>query len=470
MVRLLVLGAAPTSLPTLIPRLNKILQTAGPFTALLLTTAPTSTLPTSFDPLLPTYFTAQHHNGSPTPTALSNNLHYVGPAATLHLSNIKITLLAADYPSPSTIHTFPAEIQSALNDAGTNSPTFPGIEVLLTGGVPTGIASGTDNVAATIGQLLRPKYHLCPGETFSETGPFLVEGSCHGTRVVCIGPAEDGRRKRGVRWAYAADVGPVTAGREGGVRTGEGYFGGVGSSVEGVQKRRRVGEKCWFCLTETDAKHLVVAMGEDVYVAIAKGAVTEGHVLIVGKEHVAGVLEAGEAVRGEVVKWMGRVERMFGQFYEGKKALFFERCVVPKRGKGVLHMHVQAVPVGSDVDAGKVLEKIAGECGVALTEVEGRRVESVRGAVEEDVDYFWAEVPGGKTFLHMMDRQVQESKERTAVFRIGRAIATQVVAGSKDSGLKGSRAGDHDWRNCVLSKEEEVQIATKVAEQLKQCG
>ena len=49
---------------------------------------------------------------------------------------------------------------------------------------------------------------------------------------------------------------------------------------------------CWFCLGSPQVeKHLVISVGQSVYLALAKGTVTTGHVLIVPINHVPSSLD-----------------------------------------------------------------------------------------------------------------------------------------------------------------------------------
>ena len=52
-------------------------------------------------------------------------------------------------------------------------------------------------------------------------------------------------------------------------------------------KRRKPVGPCWFCLNSPQVeKHLIVSVGSECYVALAKGGLVEEHLLIVAIEHV----------------------------------------------------------------------------------------------------------------------------------------------------------------------------------------
>lgn len=59
--------------------------------------------------------------------------------------------------------------------------------------------------------------------------------------------------------------------------------------------------KCWFCLSSQDAsKHLVISIGQEIYLALAKGGVVDDHFLITPVEHHQSVSILPEDVRKEL--------------------------------------------------------------------------------------------------------------------------------------------------------------------------
>ncbi len=52
---------------------------------------------------------------------------------------------------------------------------------------------------------------------------------------------------------------------------------------------------CWFCLgSPTVEKHLVVGLAQKVYLALPKGTLTDGHVLIVPISHISSSIDLDE--------------------------------------------------------------------------------------------------------------------------------------------------------------------------------
>lgn len=59
--------------------------------------------------------------------------------------------------------------------------------------------------------------------------------------------------------------------------------------------------KCWFCLSSQDAsKHLVISVGKEIYLALAKGGVVDDHFLITPVEHHQSVSILPPEVRKEL--------------------------------------------------------------------------------------------------------------------------------------------------------------------------
>jgi diadenosine tetraphosphate (Ap4A) HIT family hydrolase len=104
---------------------------------------------------------------------------------------------------------------------------------------------------------------------------------------------------------------------------------------------------CWFCLSSPDVeKHLVVAVGDAVYLAAPKGPLHDLHCILLPITHHTGPLAALPAeVAAEIAVFKARLRALYDA--EGLAAVFYERCV----GAGH-HMHIQAVPVAPARAAG----------------------------------------------------------------------------------------------------------------------
>jgi Protein similar to CwfJ C-terminus 1 len=71
-------------------------------------------------------------------------------------------------------------------------------------------------------------------------------------------------------------------------------------------------EKCWFCLSSQNVeKHLVISIGDNFYLALAKGPLNEDHVLILSITHIqcAAMLNADDWK--ELEKFKAALKRYF---------------------------------------------------------------------------------------------------------------------------------------------------------------
>lgn len=473
MVRILVVGEPSAALPSAHNRLLKLSQASGPFSLILLTHPPIAA-PSTLSPLsTPVYFAAQEYASSPTPREVAPNVHYVGPAAHVRAAGLSVLLLAGGYDDPATAAPLPDEVRLAVREAGVYGAGFAGLDVLVTGDPARMDAEPHgSSMIARLGDAVRPRYHFW-GADFDARVPFVVQGAAHGTRVVTVAKAA-----KGARWVYAADVAPLAqmrdhekaasrgAGRaywrgrrwgDGESEREEGHLLRVGKRgamrARADGKRRRVDARdqvCWFCLSNGREGHLVVHVGEHVYVALAKGGVNERHLLIVGVAHVRGSAAMTEDGRAE----MARVIDGVRAYYRGRGdvGLFWECCVGGDGGDGVRHVYVEAVPVGK----GDAFEECARRVGVGEVregEGEGAVLELVRR--EAAAEYVWAEV-GAKRVVRAWGEREDVGGERGKVVRMGRNIAVEMLA------LPERR----DWRRCVDTVERQQQLAGKVRAEL----
>lgn len=107
--------------------------------------------------------------------------------------------------------------------------------------------------------------------------------------------------------------------------------------------------KCWFCLSSPQVeKHLVISVGNECYLALAKGGLVDDHLLILPIEHHQSIL----ALPGTVLEEIGKFKEALIKYYEeqNKVPIFFERNFKTS------HCQVNVVPV--PLNATKELEDI----------------------------------------------------------------------------------------------------------------
>ena len=133
--------------------------------------------------------------------------------------------------------------------------------------------------------------------------------------------------------------------------------------------KKQKGSKCWFCLSNPDvASHLIVTVLDDVYVALAKGGLNEGHLLVVPVNlankvaHLASTrqLELVESSEGKnatgIQKDLKRVEDLVAkmEYDKGNSLVCFEVFIggdQTDKNVRLHHLHFQVhfiYEVGSD--------------------------------------------------------------------------------------------------------------------------
>ncbi|KAK7896813.1 hypothetical protein WMY93_022138 [Mugilogobius chulae] len=95
---------------------------------------------------------------------------------------------------------------------------------------------------------------------------------------------------------------------------------------------------CWFCLASPQVeKHLVISIGTHCYLALAKGALTSRHLLILPIGHYQSVVD----LASDVVEEMEKYKSALKSFYKSKG----ERCILFERNYRSQHLQLQVVPV-----------------------------------------------------------------------------------------------------------------------------
>lgn len=213
--------------------------------------------------------------------------------------------------------------------------------------------------------------------------------------------------------------------------------------VHSLRERRHVESRCWFCLSSPDVEsHLVISIGESYYCALAKGPLVPNHVLMIPVEHCPSTLMMPREAEAE----LGRYKNALGKYFEkqGKTAVYFEWVSQHSR-----HANLQVVPVPlAMADAvSKIFHLAAKRLGFefSLVNRDGDAKlarESMISQSESKSSLFYVELPEGRILLHMID----SSEKFPAQF--GREVLAGLL----------SMADRADWRNCKLSKEEELQM------------
>ena len=215
---------------------------------------------------------------------------------------------------------------------------------------------------------------------------------------------------------------------------------------EGAASGEEKSAGCWFCLaTDNVAMHLVVAVGDECYVALAKGPLLRHHLLLLPIAHVQAATECNEAQTRE----MGRFRDALTQYYASQHCtpLFYERNIPTRAGQ---HFHLQCVPLTAEQQASALamLQSEAAALGIQLDTLPAGK--SVRDEVRGE-PYITFEV-AGQTLLHRV------VKGRVpGLFDWQRNVVAKLL-GVPEKG---------DWRRCKQSVEEETEMVDSIKETFK---
>ncbi|XP_035217369.1 CWF19-like protein 1 [Stegodyphus dumicola] len=142
---------------------------------------------------------------------------------------------------------------------------------------------------------------------------------------------------------------------------------------------------CWFCLQNDVAdKHLVINVGENVYLALAKGCLVTDHVIIVPISHIPSLVSLPKQVEDEMEKYKHALANFF--FDQQKAVIFFERYVP------TMHSSLQVAPIENIRGYGvkSALFEVAAENHVHVEEIS--RHSSIKEVIQPNQPYFYLEV------------------------------------------------------------------------------
>uniref|UniRef100_A0A3P9HA38 CWF19-like protein 1 n=1 Tax=Oryzias latipes TaxID=8090 RepID=A0A3P9HA38_ORYLA len=193
---------------------------------------------------------------------------------------------------------------------------------------------------------------------------------------------------------------------------------------------------CWFCLASPQVeKHLVISIGTHCYLALAKGALTPRHVLILPIGHYQSVVELGS----EVVEEMEKYKSSLRNLYKSKG----ERCVVFERNYRSQHLQLQVVPVPLDRCTTEDIKE------AFMVQAQEQRMEMMEIPQHTDLKqiappgtpYFYVELDSGEKLFYRIQKHFP--------LQFGR----EVLASEPLLNIP-TRA---DWKECKQTREEEEQ-------------
>ena len=161
---------------------------------------------------------------------------------------------------------------------------------------------------------------------------------------------------------------------------------------------------CWFCLSNPNADTaLVASVGEECYVAVDKGPISDLHVLILPVEHYACGLDTPATTAAEIDRYLSSLKSCFAA--QGKELVAFERFMrLKKSGGNHCHINVLAIPPTSASRAEQTFASIAATHGFDFVKLpaslKGEEARSAAAKLIGNQEYFVAYLPDGSRLVH----------------------------------------------------------------------
>lgn len=201
-------------------------------------------------------------------------------------------------------------------------------------------------------------------------------------------------------------------------------------------------KECWFCLSSPNVEsHLIISIGENYYLALAKGPLVEDHILIIPVEHMPSTLSMSSESEVELSRFQNSLKNYYKS--QDKEVIFFEWASI--RG---IHANLQAIPIPSSkaVMVEKAFNLASQKLGFEFVAKKFDSISDGRKFLKTQIDgnssLFYAQVPGGTILLHHI-----EEKERFPA-QFGREVMAGLL----------NMADNADWRNRKHGKDEEMKI------------
>lgn len=422
---------------------------------------------------LPTYFVDRVNDSEQGDMVeINSKFTYLGKNGIATINGLRVAYLAENGDADALL----SEYKKHFGGAQTN-----GVDLFLSNQWPTGILNflkaedvphpeSTSDAAAKVANVIKPRYHFVSSENiFFERIPYKNEKDTVVTRFISLGHAMNTKDQK---YIHALNLVPVTKQAPPSLppnttSTENPYSKNKRAAEEAQQPQKKqkaeatpqtnIQKKmeesprnrnntnlnadgshrsCWFCLTNHHVeKHLVVTVGPQHYIALAKGGLFPDHCLIVLIHHKRLQSDLNQNEKDELGKWKASLIKHFKA--EKKVPIFFTTNPVTRAH----HFHVQVLPVAeSQVDA--VIETLQKEAARMRFEFEDVTITNNEVPTPtEDANFICFEI-GDTTLYH----SIREDR-----FPLGFLRETVCLA----LGLK----GQEDWRTCIKPREEETEMA-----------
>ena len=362
--------------------------------------------------------------------------------------------------------------ESDLNILKAQSGVLNGIDILITNEwtadiikyvkKPDGKVPSGNPYLSNLANTIKPRYHFVSGPYF-ERLPYrnhkiLNEKALYCTRFISLDSVGN---KGKSKWLYAFNMVPMKHLSDEELRKqpsestenpylevekqeqkkedeSQQHFYSVGekrkmSAVGDDDKKRD--SSCWFCLKSPNVeKHLVISVGASMYLALAKGALTNDHVMIVPTNHIK-CQQFLELNQQEDVEKFKKSLRTMNRTNKKSTTVFFERSL------STSHMQIQCLPVArySVNDIKDVFYKFADKYNLEVQEVPA--AEEWKEALPPGTDYFLVEFENQDKLLFLCSQKV----------RFPLQFGREVLASEELLNMPRRVS----WKECKISKEQE---------------
>ncbi|XP_049852279.1 CWF19-like protein 1 [Schistocerca gregaria] len=198
---------------------------------------------------------------------------------------------------------------------------------------------------------------------------------------------------------------------------------------------------CWFCLSNPEVEqHLIFSVGEEAYLAMAKGGITNEHILIIPIDHGPSISSVNPSVWTEITKYLASLSTCFKS--EGNAMLAWESAF-KKNSDARVHAHLQIVAVPESIadEIGQRFQRESEKMGISLE----KRDPDSKPITEA-------------TYFFLRIRETEWLATISPHVHVPLQFARQVVSDALGTPER------EDWKSCTNTKEEEEQIVAQFAE------
>ncbi|XP_076819990.1 CWF19-like protein 1 isoform X2 [Clavelina lepadiformis] len=447
---------------------------------------------------------AQYDIGSEDGFEFCDNITFLGKKGIFTgSSGLRIAYLsgcespAGSGPGPKHCFT-PGDLQALTVSLNATGNDFGGVDILLTSCWPKGVTLYGNAVnsekckgcgsplVSQLAQALKPRYHFAGLEgVHYERVPYrnhtvLAESSKHATRFIALAPVGNSQKQK---YLYAFTITPMQHMNSSELNkqppdttecpyktknnkpsanndVGEQFRWNMNYTDQSRNRKRKSDNNnyrpekkqarpqdwsCWFCLGgEKVDKHLVASVGHLCYVALAKGGLTDNHVLILPIAHHPSSIALPDDTAEEVEKYKHAMKEAFAS--SGRPCVFFERSFRTD------HVQIQVVPLPMGTTSEDVksafyavadgnMDRQGKRSPLELTELPKQT--DLKQVLAAGCPFFHVELPDGTRLLHRIQRHFP--------LQFGReALCSKSVLNMPDR---------IDWRSCATSRDQETKYA-----------